>query len=814
MRNMWNSRVAASGRTINSQIIRMLNHLPNRQPCQAARSFGGLAFWLAIMSAGLFAVPGAPRVQGAAPAVPTFERDIRPFVRKFCSDCHGKDSPEGKLDLESFVTGDAVSKSRGVWRKVALRVQGGEMPPKKADQPTTDERIQFTQALTAVLQNLDCGREHPVGRSRIRRLNRAEYLNTIRDLIGVDFQAAQDFPADDVANGFDNSADVLTLPPVLLEKYLHAAEQIVDQAVVTGEINDSPSMRLMARQLDSNRDVRLEEDRARALFSEGEVYGEFQVTRPGKYLIRCGAYADQAGDELAKVRLSRDGEEIAVHDVSGTVDLPGTYDAESELKIGKYRISAEFINDFYAPDDPDPDKRDRNLYVTFLELLGPLGLPPAELPKSHRELFFFEPDPSNPRDSAAKVLKNFVGKAYRRPATDEEIERLLTLFDAQSDADANFYAAIKTPLMAVLVSPKFLFRIEASSPGDHPPGVELVDEYGLATRLSYFLWGSMPDEALFSEASSKSLRTEQHLRGQVERMLADPRSRNLADQFAIQWLQLRPLETLSRDAAKFPGFDEGLRQSMREETVLFFLSVLKEDRSLFDLLDADYTFVNEKLAAHYGIQGVQGNEFRRVSLAGLPRAGLLTQASILTATSNPTRTSPVKRGRWVLEQLLGDPPPPPPPDVPKLKEGGDIEKSASLRVRMEQHRQDPNCAVCHQKMDTLGFGLENFDGIGKWRSHDGDFLIESTGELPDGSKFNGPKELVQWLRGNGDSFRRSLAENLLTYALGRALEEQEQCVVDEICKQTKQAGDRLSAMVVGIVESDPFQYRKLGEDNE
>ena len=367
----------------------------------------------------------------------------------------------------------------------------------------------------------------------------------------------------------------------------------------------------------------------------------------------------------------------------------------------------------------------------------------------------------------------------------------------------------------MLVSPHFLFRVELDDlvrvePDDRAHGdapAQTINDFELATRLSYFLWNTMPDDELFALAEKTALRNPGELEKQVRRMLADAKSRALVDQFAAQWLHLRSLEIVSPNPKQFPAFDPDLRAAMRRETEECFAHVIREDRSVLELLDADYTFVNERLAAHYGIAGVSGEEFRQVSTAGTPRGGLLTQASILTVTSNPTRTSPVKRGRWVLEQLLGAPPPPPPPNVPELKENA-VDSTASLRVRMEQHRANVSCAACHARMDPLGFGLENFDAIGAWRDKDGETPIDASGTLPSGDSFNGPIELKGVLRARAGQFRRCLAEKMLTYAIGRGVERYDRRAIAGITRAIEADGDKFSRLVLAIVESQPFQMRR------
>jgi len=432
-------------------------------------------------------------------------------------------------------------------------------------------------------------------------------------------------------------------------------------------------------------------------------------------------------------------------------------------------------------------------------------------PPARARIFSSPAAPGKTNEWTRSILGRFAGRAFRRPATEEEISRLAGLVQQRAEQGEPAASAISLGLQAVLVSPHFLFRGEFQRGHGASPGNQPIDEFALASRLSYFLWSSMPDEELFALAEKGKLR--HRLEAQVRRMLRDSRSHALVENFGGQWLQTRNLKWIAPDAAAFPGFDEELRAAMAAETEEFFGNLLRQDLSVLEFLNADYSFVNERLARHYGLKGVEGPQFRRVSLAGSPRRGILTQAGILTLTSNPTRTSPVKRGKWVLENLLAQAPPPPPPGVPPLKEDKADVAGASLRQRMERHRSDPMCASCHAQMDPIGFSLENFDGIGAWREQDGSFPIDASGKLPAGEHFEGAEGLRQILAGTRRSqFLRCLSEKLLTYALGRGLEYYDRCAVDQVVRETEKGGCRWSALVLSVVKSAPFQLRR-GEAN-
>jgi Protein of unknown function (DUF1592)/Protein of unknown function (DUF1588)/Protein of unknown function (DUF1585)/Protein of unknown function (DUF1595) len=400
-----------------------------------------------------------------------------------------------------------------------------------------------------------------------------------------------------------------------------------------------------------------------------------------------------------------------------------------------------------------------------------------------------------------------MGRAYRRSVTPAEVDRVLKLVEMALASGEDFNAAIGVGLQAILVSPHFLFRVELDPEPNNPDAIRTINDYELATRLSYFLWSSMPDDELFTLARLGLLRKGGNLDRQVRRMLADPKAQALIENFAGQWLQLRNLDTVAPDKGRYPDFDESLRRAMRKETELFFAAIVREDRSVLDFIDADFSFINSRLARHYGISDVSGEEFRRVRLDPNERGGVLTQASVLTVTSNPTRTSPVKRGKWILENILGAPPPPPPADVPKLTEGAEGKLTGSLRQRMEQHRANPDCAICHKRMDPLGFGLENYDAVGAWRTKDGPFEVDASGELPSGETFVGPKELKAILKARQDEFVRCLSEKMLTYGLGRGVEYSDRCAVEDIARAVEKNDWKFSSLILAIVHSDAFQKR-------
>ncbi len=739
-------------------------------------------------------------------AADRFRQYVVPFVRAHCAACHSGSEPAGSLNLAAYESLAQLAANRSTWEKLLQYVREGVMPPAEAEPPAAAERQQFVEHLNEILFGVDCNLPRQPGRVTLRRLNRVEYNNTIRDLVGIDFAPAADFPSDDVGYGFDNIGDVLTLPPLLLEKYLAAAEEVMRRAIVTEETLQ-PVASLAGSELARSGGVRRQRAFA-GMYSNGTVTADVVFPADGEYRVRIVAYGDQAGGEPPHMSIRLNDEEVGAADVAAVAGDPQPYEVVVRAPAGPQRVSAAFTNDYYRPDDPDPNNRDRNLIIVRLEVL-PMALP-GELPPAHRAIFICSPESEGGAAAAArKILQKFASRAYRRPVRPEELDRLVRLFDQAQSAGDTFERAIQVACTAVLCSPNFLFLVER----DPEPGQtsRALGDYELASRLSYFLWSSMPDDVLLALAQEGVLVRPDVLAAQAKRMLAEARSAALVENFATQWLTIRRLELVAPDSKQFPSFDEELRRAMYQESVLFFSDVVQNDRSVLDLLDADYTFLNERLARHYGIDGVNGPEFRRVALPDRRRGGVLTQASVLTVTSNPTRTSPVKRGKWILEQLLGTPPPPPPAAVEPLAEGPTTD-GTTLRQRMEQHRANPNCAVCHAKLDPLGFGLENYDPIGAWRSEDGGQPIDSSGELPDGSRFSGPEQLKDWLLARQDDFVRAFAEKLLTYALGRGLEPYDRCTVDDVVAAARADGYRFSSFVLAIVASDAFRRRAAAEE--
>jgi hypothetical protein len=723
----------------------------------------------------------------------------KPFVEKFCLGCHNAKKDSGGLNL-------AAASDRETWEMVRRRVEMREMPPKNKPAPADAERAKFIAMLDVELKRLPAGVVAP-GRVTMRRLNRVEYNRTIHDLCGIDFTPADDFPSDDVGHGFDNIGDVLSMPPILLEKYLTAAERVVDRTL-NGEPAVPVSKRYGARELKPTDTAELKDRdnrKYRHLDTAGAVYVEHEFKSAGEATVRGSAFgAPFPGNrklEAVKFAMQLDGKEFSNQRLP-TNTFTGV---EGRIKVtpGRHRIAFVLLN----PSDKDVKEERRTLGVAAIEIIEPIAIS-TEKPASYKLVLPGDPKDES-RDRARRIVASFAKRAYRRPTRGDELDRLMKLFDLSREGGDNFDRSVGVALQAVLVSPHFLFRIEPDRTPDRPDGSYPLNSWEIAARLSYFLWSTMPDAELFSLAEQGKLQDPAVREQQVRRMLKGPKAIALVQNFGGQWLNLRNLQVVQPVRREFPIWDEAMRGYMRTETEMFFESVIKEDRSILDFIDADYTFVNQRLARLYGISGVEGEQFRRVQLNDRNRGGVLTQASVLTVTSNPTRTSPVKRGKWILENILGTPPPPPPPDVPELKEDSEAQAKGSLRERMQVHRANPSCAVCHERMDTLGFGFENFDAVGGWRSEDGHFKIDASGTLPDGKSFTTPAELKQLLKRDAESFRRCLTEKLLTYALGRGVDRNDRPEIERINKAVAADGNKFNRMVLEIVQGDAFLRRTV-----
>ena len=749
-----------------------------------------------------------------------FQDRVRPFLTSYCTGCHNATMKMAGLDLGAYANSGDVLENRQVWSGVLEKLESGQMPP--AGQPRPGE-AEVTPILTWIRSQIGVSNQSlPVdpGRVTVRRLNRSEYNNTIRDLLDIDLRPADDFPVDDSGYGFDNIGDVLSLSPVLMEKYLAGAGRVAEAAIITPP-NIQPTIvhYLAPRAPLSETDA---PDLPAIPFSMGGVLRtQHRVGLDAEYLLqlyvvdRRDAPEAKEGEEppppdVAQLVLEVDEEPVATFDIEAGGYKPSEYESRLQLEAGGHQVEAYFVRDWSRKKPCPPEETDcetfRDLYVDYLEIHGPFNSRTGPLTNSHRRVFICGHSIGDHQPACTgSILRRLARRAYRRPVAESEVEALNRVVQLALAEGESFEQGIQLALQAVLVSPHFLFRVEKDPDPNNAADVHEVGPFELASRLSYFLWSSMPDEELFQAAESLQQHPEE-LERQVRRMLQDSKSRSLVQDFAGQWLQLRNLQGAAPDPDRFPAFDDELRIAMRQETELFLQAMIREDRNIVDFIDAPFTFLNERLASHYGIDGVRGDDFRRVRLSGEQRSGVLTHASILTVSSHPTRTSPVLRGKWLLDNVLGAPPPPP-PTVEKLKEE-EIGSLGSLREQLEKHRANPSCAVCHLRMDTLGFGLENYDAVGSWRRYDGNFPVDSSGTLPDGRSFRTPAELKAILRSDRDDFSRCLTEKMLTYALGRGLESYDRSAVDAICAQLAENDYRFSTLVLEIVKSQPFRMRR------
>lgn len=807
-----NERVLASA-TLN---------LPNRSQSPspspgaraAARGWARMFLWLAVLIVVCGSVLLVLLVQSALPAAElspekleqAYRGEIAPFLRKHCFECHGADTQEGDVAFHKYATAKALQGDLKTWERAIQMLRSGAMPPEDVAQPSDAERRKIAGLIEKTIYNFDCDNLPDPGRVTIRRLNRSEYNNTIRDLIGVTLRPADDFPSDDVGGGFDNIGDVLTLPPLLMEKYLIAAERIADEAIVA-----DPSLFVKAQfrdrqQLRGEGPATYDLERRRwTLLAGGSVSVEFQFARDGEYHLRAYARLPRDSNRSQKLEVRLDDHPLQQFEVKAD-DAAGKFEVKARVGPGTHKLSAHLP----AGDKPDHKvELNEALSVGALEVDGPVDLRLEDFPQPHQRLVAARPGQNRSvAEAAQQNLRPLLTRAFRRPATEGEVERFAKLVADAVQAGDSFEQGMQVALTATLVSPHFLFRAEWDARQGGANGVRPLTDYELASRLSYFLWSSTPDDELFALAAANKLHEPAAVEAQIRRMLADPKSESLVQNFLTQWLNLRLLDGAAPDPKAFPQFDPQLKTAMRRETELFAAAIIREDRSVLDFLSGRFTFVNERLAQHYGIEGVRGEEFRRVELADRRHSGVLTQASILTLTSNPGRTSPVKRGKWILENLLGSPPPDPPPDVPDLEATQKNRPDLPLRKQLEIHRQNAVCASCHKVMDQLGFGLENFDAVGRWRELDGQFAVDASGALPGGAKFTGPLDLARVLDKRRGEFTRCLTEKMLTFALGRELSPPDRCAVDKIVDEVEAQEFRFSALVNAIVKSDPFRKRR------
>jgi mono/diheme cytochrome c family protein len=735
------------------------------------------------------------------PAKPSFDHSVSPVLTKNCLSCHNDRVQSGSVNLAPLNNPATVLANREDWEKVVQKVRSGEMPPKGMPRPSLEQVGEFTKFLESEWERADRNVKPDPGRVTARRLNRVEYTNTIRDLLAVDFRAEKDFPTDDSGYGFDNIGDVLTISPVLMEKYIEAAETIASRALGATPLPNKPL----------EFEYHLKTKTIRRL-DRSTIEATHRVDWDGEYEITIGLPGERAKDAApVEMAFFMDGKPIHKQLVETKPSGLVYFNPYSEerfrvfLPEGDHTFRAAFLNDDFVKtlSDREAFSDKKNKFLNMIKFTGPY---PAKVERASRKKIL-TCDPNTGQACVTRILTSLARRAYRRPVTRTDIAPLENFVAMARKEGQSVEQGIQLALQAMLVSPHFLFRIEKHPAPNDPTRISPVNDLELASRLSYFLWSSMPDDELLGLAETGKLRAPGTLDAQVKRMLADPRSAALAENFAGQWLEIRNLDSVKPDPQKFPEWGPELKEAMRTETRLFFEHILRENRPLTEFLTARYTFLNELLAKHYGISGVTGPDFRRVDLATDQRGGILSHASILTVSSYPTRTSPVIRGKYVLQNVLGVPPPVPPPDVPPLDEST-VGSAGSLRQQMEKHRSNAVCASCHNRMDTLGFGLENYDATGKWRTKDGKFDIDVAGTLPNGKSFQTPAEMRMLLLESMPEFTRCITEKMLTYSLGRGLERFDRRTVEAIGKKLAANNYPFQLLIHEIVRSLPFQQRR------
>ena len=788
------------------------------------------------------------QAQSPSHALATGAEPVRAVLNRYCVGCHNERLRTAGLALDEMDPA-RVGDHAATWEKVVRKLRTGAMPPVGRRRPDAATYATVASALETALDHVAAADPNP-GRTTVHRLNRREYTNAVRDLLALEIDGGALLPADNADLGFDNMADILSVSPALLDRYIFAARRISRLAVGDPDIEPTtetyavPSMRFQ--------DLRMSEDLP--FGSRGGIAIRHNFPLDAEYEVRIRLQRQlydyvRGLQNRQQLEVRLDGERLAVFDIGGAPGTPPprtfagavlgdrtweeyTLHADEDLVVrlsaraGPRVLGVSFVQGRSERDGVlQPRATGKVLAVAErwsspseapeaavdqVSIAGPFDATGSGETPSRERLFVCRPGPGTEEEPCAREILGAVARrAFRRGVTETDLRTLLGFFAAGRRA-GGFEAGIQRALESILVDPEFLFRVERDPVDTRPGTIHPVSDLELAARLSFFLWSSIPDDELLDVAARGDLRDPEVLRRQVQRMLADSRAQALVDGFALQWLALRTLSRVVPTPELFPEWDDNLREAFRRETELFVASQIRENRSVLDLVRADYTFANERLARHYGIPNVYGSRFRRVTFSDGVRGGLLGHGSILTVTSYPTRTSPVLRGHWLLQQMLGSPPPPPPPDVPALPDRGEGGRPASVRERLEQHRANPVCANCHAPMDPLGFALEHFDAIGKWRATgEGGGPIDASGVFPDGTGFEGLAGLKAMLLGRHEQFVWTVTEKLATYALGRGLEHYDMPAVRAIIRGAAADDYTWSSLVLGIVESTPFQMRSL-----
>jgi mono/diheme cytochrome c family protein len=787
-----------------------------------------------VASGLLLAAPPQQQPSGSTPA-PTVPQ--RALLDKYCATCHNEKLKTGGLSLQAA---DVAKPPAGAetWEKVIRKLRVGAMPPQGMPRPDKPAADAFATYLETSIDRAALAKPNP-GRATLHRLNRTEYANAVRDLLALEIDTTTLLPPDDESFGFDNIADVLKTSPSLLEKYMSASWNI--SRVAVGDPAISPDMTVYRVKPDLSQDDHLE---GLPLGTHGGIKIVHNFPLDGEYEIRVRLWRPTTDiirgiENRQQLEISVDGERLKVATFGGKEDFTAAVKNEEAsandidarltirlpIKAGPRTVVATFLPRSAAQDDDiiqpfirttlDPVGYQGQPVVDRTTITGPYkATGPGDTP-SRRRIFVCRPGSgADEVPCAKKIISALARRAFRRPVNEGDLEALLSFYQRGRNEGGNFDQGVEAAIQLILASPEFLFRFEPDPPSAAVGAIHRLSDLELASRLSFFLWSSVPDDKLINLASAGKLKDPAVFDQQIKRMLADPRSAALVNNFVGQWLLLRNLKSINPDFETFPDFDDNLRQAMRRETELFFDSIVREDRGVLDLLNANYTFVNERLARHYGIKGIYGADFQRITINDDRRRGLLGQASVLTVTSYSNRTSPVQRGKWILTNLLGTPPPPPPPNVPPLKENEAGNAPKSLRERMEAHRANPACASCHRVMDPVGFSLENFDALGQWRDNDGGAAIDPSGVLFNGTKVDGAASLRQMLLSRPEVFVGVFTEKLMTYALGRGIEYYDMPTVRSIVRDAAKNNYRFSNLVTGIIKSPAFQLKSKSPPSE
>ncbi|PYR37768.1 MAG: hypothetical protein DMF90_05655 [Acidobacteria bacterium] len=769
-----------------------------------------------VVSVALSGSPASAQSSATRSASPSVEP--RAVLDRYCTGCHNEKLKSGGLALDKIDTTN-VPAGAEVWEKVIRKLTTGAMPPPGRPRPDSATYTALTAMLIGEIDREAGVRPNPGRTETIHRLNRAEYHNAVRDLFALDIDVASLLPTDDMSFGFDNIAGVLKLTPSLLDRYMVAARQI--SRVAVGNPALPPTAETFRLKSDLSQDFSFDD---LPMGTRGGTAIRYHFPLDADYVIKIeplGGGADPHWIELAldgvRVQLIKLGPRSGMGQGQGYDSEGDALNVRVPVKVGSHIVTATFVKKtsalvetvrepFLAPHAEGAPRSQPA--IGSVTIVGPFAAQGVSNTPSRQRIFTCRPANRAGEPACAKqILSTLARRAYRRPVTDADVAVLLRFF-TEGQQKSGFDGGIEMALRRLLMSPEFLLRVELDPPGAAPGTSYRISDLDLASRLSFFIWSSIPDDALLDAAVKGTLGKPGVLEQQVRRMLGDPRADALALNFAGQWLQLRTIEGSSPNEFLFPNFGENLRRDFRRETELFFQTILRENRSVTELVTADYTFVNERLAKHYGIPNVYGSQFRRVAWPDENRRGLLGQGSFLTLTSLADRTTVVGRGKWILDNILGAPPPAPPPNVPPLKENKDGGKVLTLRERMEQHRANPVCASCHSRMDPLGFALENFDATGQWRARDGDATIDASAALPDGSRFDGPRGLRSWIMAHPDQIVTAVTEKLLIYALGRGIEYYDAPAVRRIVKDAARSDNSFQSLIVGIATSTPFEMRR------